>query len=241
MPPAAAQDQTKAEPFSPNLSEPYQQAQHPFAQFQIKATEVMAYSEPLEYTGENLASNIPEMPPTYGGYQPLSDAYSAYQPQPHPAYHVKDCGCGGGMAAGGSYAEPWNTYPQQPPMEMPYSPYQMQPVPGMFPYSTMPVPYYPMTGGEFHPGFNYGAGHPDMGYANPASPGPSQLAPQAHIHQWPENQTQEEQPNREASTEKTISKSSGKSAGASKKTNSRKQQQREDKVEQKTNLPWINV
>jgi LysM repeat protein len=250
MPPAAPQDQTKVEPFSPDLSEPYQQAEHPFAQFHLKATEVLAYSEPLEFGGEAAVSNIPEMPPTYGGYQPISDAYSAYQAQ--PAYHVKDCGCGGGTGMK-SYAQPWNTYPAQPPMEMPYSPYQMQPVPGMMPYSMMPEPYYPMTGGEsFHPGFTYGAGHPGMGYPYPASPGPSHSDPQANIHQWPENQAQEEQQDREASTVKNISKSSGKSAGTSKKSkhagsndlsqaNSRKQQVREDRAEQKVNLPWINV
>jgi LysM repeat protein len=239
MPSAAPQDQTKTD--SPDLSEPYQQAQHPFAQFHLKATEVMAYSEPFEYGGDAGVSSIPEMPPTYGGYQPIPDAYSAYQTQ--PAYHVKDCGCGGGTA-GGSYAQPWNAYPVHPQMEMPYSPYQMQPVPGMLPYSTMPVPGYPMTGGDFQPGFTYGAGHSGMGYPYSASPDPSHLAPQAHIHQWPENQAQEdqqEQQDRETSTVKNISKASGKSAGASKKTNSRKQPLREDKLEQKRNIPWINV
>jgi LysM repeat protein len=273
MPSAAPQDQTKTD--SPDLSEPYQQAQHPFAQFHLKATEVLAYSEPFEYGGEATVSNIPEMPPTYGGYQPIPDAYSAYQTQ--PAYHVKDCGCGGGTAgesyaqpwnaypahtAGESYAQPWNAYPAQPAgesyaqpwnaypahtsMEMPYSPYQMEPGPSMFPYSTMPAPCYPMTGGEFQPGFTYGAGHPGAGhpgmeYPYPASPDPSHSVQQAHIHQWAENQAQEEQQDREASTGKNISKSSGKSAKVSKKSNSRKQQLREDKLEQKTNIPWINV
>jgi morphogenetic protein associated with SpoVID len=251
MPSEAPQEQIKAESYSPDLSEPYQQAQHPFAQFQIKAAEGTAYSEPLEYGGEKVASNIPEMPPTYGGYQPVSGAYPSYQPQPvagaypayqaQPAYNVKDCGCGAKGTE--SYAQPWNAYSAHPPLEMPYSPYQMQQGPGMYPYSMMPVPYYPMTSGEYHPGFTYGAGHPDTGYAYPASTGPSQSAPQAHIHQWPENQAQEEQQDREASAGKNnISKSSGKSAGTSKKTNSKKQQTiREVKTEQKVNHPWINV
>jgi hypothetical protein len=249
MPPSAPQEQTMAEPQSPDLSVPYQQTQNPFAQFHIKSTEVLAYSEPLKYGNETLASNIPEMPPMYGGYQPFSSSYPAYQAQ--PAYPVKNCGCGGGTG-GEYYAHPWNAYPAHPLMEMPYSPSQLQPVPSMFHYSMMPAPSYPMTGGEMYPGFAYGTAHPGMGSTYPASHDLSHSVPQAHIHQWPEHQDQEEQQDREASAEKNIAKSAGKSAGTSKKAkhassndvsqaNSRKQQVREDRAEPKVNLPWINV
>jgi morphogenetic protein associated with SpoVID len=265
MPFGAHQNQIMAETDTPNLNIPYQQTQNPFDQVHIKATEVFAYSEPLEYGNETLASNIPEMPPMYGDYQPFTANSPAYQAQPayqtqpayqaqpsyqaNPAYPAKNCGCGG-SAGGESYAQPWNAYPsysQFSPMEMPYSPYQMQPATGMFPYSMMSVPY-PMTGGEIYPGYAYGAENAGLGYAYPSSSEPSPHVPEAHIHQWNENAEKEAQEDRDASAVKNITKTTGKTkktkhAGSSEFSQAglRRQQPREERAEPKANLPWINV
>jgi LysM repeat protein len=246
-PPAALQEEAAVMPASPDLTVPYQQAENPFEQFHIKATEGFAYSLPVEYPGEAVSSQLPQMPPSYEGHQPLP-AYLAYQAQ--PGYSDGGCGCGG-PHINPSHIQPWHTYPAYPPMSLPYTPYPMHPISPMYPYPMMSAPCYPLSG-EFQAGPAFGAGHLPMGMPHPVSFETAGSTPQAHIHEWTGKEEIESEPQRESSAEKNINKTAGKIPESSKKAKSssgndainahvRKQQIRVERAEPRPNLPWINV
>jgi LysM repeat protein len=247
----APQEQAAAmPPASPDLTVPYHQAQHPFEQFHIKASEVFAYSLPMEYPSETVSSHLPQMPPAYEGHQPLP-AYLGHQAQ--PGYSDGGCGCGGPYM-NPSDIQPWHAYPAYSPMSLPYAPYPMHhPISPMYPYPVMSPPCYPFSG-EFQTDPAFGVAHPPMGMPHSASfetPGRPPEA-QAHIHEWTGKEEIETDQQRDSSAEKNINKTAGKTSGSAKKAKSssgnddisthvRKQQLRVERAEPRANLPWINV
>ena len=229
---------------SPTLTEPYEQAVHPFAQMNIQATEVFAFPSQPELPKEPCEAESPYMYSPPYMQQGVSPEYAAY---PHPMVSDGGCGCGGMGHA--SAVDPWSQYPPYyptgPAASMPITPYQTYP-----PYSSYPAGFQPICPpyGDMQPGYMAAPGSlPPMGYPYSMAYHNPYGQPQAQIHPLTPDEEMEEALRSEKNDEKIAKKSGSKTVGSARKAkssssgSSRRQSFTEETVEPRPNLPWINV
>ncbi|MGG1555743.1 LysM peptidoglycan-binding domain-containing protein [Paenibacillus ferrarius] len=235
------------------LHEPYPQAQHPFAQFHIQATEVFAY--PSEEQPEPVAY------PAYSPYQeapcepmPVMPAMPAMPAMTAPTAIKNDCGCGGPS----TYEMPWMNVPSGYPSGQLNQPWQgaapmmgdgqgMASMPGLPGFYPPVMPYdRPQTPFPFaYQNDPYGIPYAGANYQAPYE---SAILPQVHTHELTESTDTEE----ELEIDIRKGKKASANARSAKKARSasespleaflRRQQRTPEKPAQtKQAMPWINV
>ncbi|MGG1515797.1 LysM peptidoglycan-binding domain-containing protein [Paenibacillus oryzisoli] len=264
MPAMPAPNMGMAPSSDATLNEPYPQAQHPFAQFHIQATEVFAYPsaeqpEPVAYPAYSPYQEAPcePMPQMAMPAMPAMSAMPAMPAMPAmtaPMAIKNDCGCGGPS----THEMPWMNVPTGYPSGPLNQPWQgaapmmadgqdmasMPGLPGFYP----PVMPYDRPQAPFPFAYqNDPYGIPYAG-ANYQAPYESAIYPQVHTHELTESTDTEE----ELEIDIRKGRKSSANARSAKKARSasespleaflRRQQRIPEKPAQtKQALPWINV